>query len=119
MQRQRSRQLWRGSRRYGASKHNAEGRKLLDLCAATKAFLGNTFFQRRAAHKLSFHSSRNQEHLLDFILVGQQFLDNVCGVLCCEAPKAEATTPTAITTWCLPPSTYGSKCTSHVPQGWM
>ena len=63
--------------RHGVGERNTEGRKLLDLCAATKLSVANTFFQHRPAHKLSFRSSRNQEHLLDFVLVRRKFLNSV------------------------------------------
>jgi hypothetical protein len=63
--------------RHGAGERKTEGRKLLDPCAATKLSVANTFFKHRPAHKLSFRSSRNQEHLLDFVLVRRKFLNSV------------------------------------------
>jgi hypothetical protein len=66
--------------RHGVGERNTEGRKLLDLCAATKLSVANTFFQHRPAHKLSSCSSPNQEHLLDFVLVQRKFLNIVCDV---------------------------------------
>jgi endonuclease/exonuclease/phosphatase family metal-dependent hydrolase len=62
---------------HGVGERNTEGRKLLDLCAATKLSVSNTVFQPRPTHKLSFRSSRNQEHLLDFVLVRRKFLYRV------------------------------------------
>ncbi len=89
---------------HGVGERNTQGRKLLDLCDATKLSVANTFFQHRPAQKLSFRSSRNQEHLLDFVLVRQSSSTACAMSVCCKAAKAVASTPRAIITWYVPPS---------------
>jgi hypothetical protein len=45
-----------------------------------KLSVANTFFQHCPVHKLNFRSSRNQEHLLNFVLVRRKFLNSVRNV---------------------------------------
>ncbi|GAB4821010.1 hypothetical protein N2152v2_008056 [Parachlorella kessleri] len=90
---------------HGVGSRNAEGEELLGLCTAHRLRITNTFFQHRAARKLSWCSplaraAQQQQqrrsptaglHCLDYILVRAQWLSSFhdCWVGCSANPGWE------------------------------
>lgn len=54
--------------RYNEEISNENGNMLLDICAHNELRINNTFFDHKKQHKYTFHNTRGQKSMIDFVI---------------------------------------------------
>lgn len=58
--------------RYNEEISNENGNMLLDICAHNELRINNTFFDHKEQHKYTFHNTRGQKSMIDFVITNRR-----------------------------------------------
>ena len=74
-------QAWGSLGKHGLGKMNSNGLILLQLCTEFDLIVGNTFFQQKDIHKVTWiHPRSKHGHILDYAITRMQDIQDMCSV---------------------------------------